>query len=170
MILENDTIALRPIDLDEVIFFFEMATDSYATKFWYGEYTGEKVPDYDAFIQEWDDFYFVDDEPDMGRCFFIIAEGDIIGEINYSVIDTDDKSTELDILIAYEDMVDRGFGTAALRMISEYLFSELDVKKCWLAVPESNERAKKACEKAGFIKEHSFSSNNILWDIMTLRT
>jgi len=47
----------------------------------------------------------------------------------------------------------RGFGTDAMRLILQYAFSELNLKRVSLALHSYNERALKSYEKAGFVLE-----------------
>jgi hypothetical protein len=51
MILEGKKVSLRPMTVEEITTFYEWATQSEATPFWYGELQGDKVPSYEKFLK-----------------------------------------------------------------------------------------------------------------------
>ncbi|MFC2091281.1 GNAT family N-acetyltransferase [Elusimicrobiota bacterium] len=169
MYIEGEQILLRPIEHEEMIFFYEMATESDAAQYLYGEYTGEEIPDYEDFVEDWGNFeQEYEEDADLGMCFFIVADGNIVGVVSYGVIGRDDDSTQIDILIADEDNMNRGYATEAISVLIEYLFEELNVQKCIAEIPADNKRAKRTFEKAGFIQEKKVKRNNINMDVLVI--
>jgi RimJ/RimL family protein N-acetyltransferase len=48
---------------------------------------------------------------------------------------------------------DRGIGTDCARLMLRYGFEKLNLNRIWLGVNAANERAVRAYEKAGFVRE-----------------
>jgi len=168
MKLEGKRITLRPMMLRERSQFFNWATRSDATPFWYGELYGDEVPSYVVFKVEWPDYYFTGSHPQKGRCFVIERERVPIGQINYNSIDAVDHSTELDILIADHKNQGQGLGTEAIRLLTGYLFREMSVRRCRIEVISRNPRAIRAYEKAGYAYTYTYIREGIEWLVMEI--
>jgi len=134
---------------DEIPLFYKWATQSDGTPFWYGELYGDKIPTFEEFIKDWKKYYFVEFEPEMGRCFVILLEKEPIGEINYNKISAN-RRVEIDIIIADDKNLGKGYGPDAIRTMIKYLFEKMDVKEVWVAAIKKNPRAVKAYKQAGF--------------------
>lgn len=93
---------------------------------------------------------------------FLVADkstGEGIGTIGLKNFDYTNRNVELFISLA----VSGGFGTDAVKTLVEYCFNHLNMHKVYLYVFESNTRAQRCYEKAGFKKEgmlidHHFSN------------
>ena len=164
----GEFVTLRPMHIKERFRFFKWATNSEATPYWYGQRTGDEVPSYIVFKLEWPDHYFTGEKPKKGQCFAIEESGKTIGQVNYNEIDPKSKSTNLDILIPEVKFQNRGFGTDAVRILTQYLFEELDVNKCWAEVNIQNQRAIRTLKKAGFTYFHTHEWGGATWHIMEL--
>jgi len=147
--------------VEEIPTFYEWATQSEATPFWYGELQGDEVPTYEEFLKDWKKYYFDGSEPEKGRSFVILVGGRAIGQINYNDIDREDNSVELDIIIAGDRDKNKGSGSDALQILSRYLFHKMNIQKCWIDVITKNPRAIRAYEKAGFRKTKTFVDSGI---------
>ena len=168
MILKGNLVDLRTMTLRERPLFFRWATRSDATPYWYGELYGDEVPSYVIFKLEWPNYYFDGSQPELGRCFMILREGRPIGQINYNKINNKDKSVELDILIAKQKDLGKGYGTDAIRTLTTYLFRAMDVRRCRIEVLAKNPRAVRAYEKAGFSHSYAYTRENIEWRVMEM--
>jgi RimJ/RimL family protein N-acetyltransferase len=135
---------------EEMPTFFEWATQSDATPYWYGELQGDKVPTFKEFCKDWKKHYFDGSAPEKGRCFVILIDDTAIGQVNYNEIDRRNDSVELDIIIAEDRYKNKGYGTDALQTLSKYLFLVMAIQKCWIDVVSKNPRAIRAYQKAGF--------------------
>ncbi|MDX2287098.1 MAG: GNAT family N-acetyltransferase [Bacteroidia bacterium] len=166
MILHGEHIFLRPMTIRERYLFFRWATRSDAAPFWYGDLYGDEPPSYFAFKADWQDYYFDGSRPEKGRCFAIMLAGKPIGQINYNEIENSDRSTELDILIASALHQGLGYGTEAIRLLTEYLFREMGVRRCRIEVVSRNPRAVRAYEKAGYRHSYSYIREGITWLVM----
>jgi RimJ/RimL family protein N-acetyltransferase len=166
--LEGTLIRLRPLTLKERPRFFGWATRSDATQFWYGERSGDDIPSYVIFKLEWPDYYFTEDHPDKGRSFAIEYQGEAIGQVNYNQIHHSDRSAELDILIAKQQYQGLGYGTEAIKLLTHYLFTVLQVRRCRIEVVSTNPRAKRAYAKAGYLHTYSYEREGIEWHVMEM--
>ncbi|MBW4846342.1 MAG: GNAT family N-acetyltransferase [Lachnospiraceae bacterium] len=76
-----------------------------------------------------------------------------VGIVSLSNIDYKNRSAECIIDIGAKDMWGKGIGKAALSLILEYAFSELNLHRVFLNVFSFNKRAIKLYEKMGFMHE-----------------
>jgi len=166
MELRGERVTLRPMTLRERRLFYQWATRSDATPFWYGDLYGDDVPSYVVFRHEWPDYYFVEEAPERGRAFAIVHQGRPIGQINYNKIEKRDRSVELDILIAHQKDQNRGLGSDAIRTLVSYLFTQMKVRRCRIEVVSENPRAVKAFDKAGFKHIYTYFRRGIVWHVM----
>lgn len=130
--------------------FFEMATNSDATPFLYGELYNDQIPTWDALFADYKDYYFNDSAPEKGRCFAIIHNNKVIGQINYNDINRSSNSVELDIWIADNRNTGKGYGPAALQTLMKFLKSALHVERFIVCPSAENPKAIKGYENAGF--------------------
>jgi RimJ/RimL family protein N-acetyltransferase len=156
MLLHGAKIILRPMSPEEVPPFYHWATESDNAKWWYGEMQGDTPPSYEKFLEDWKPHYFIDDEPEKGRCFVIEVQGKAVGQVNYNQIDRSDDSVELDILIADDENTGRGYGTDALKTLCRYLFDEMGIRTCFVEVIKDNPRAIRSYQKVGFTITNEF--------------
>lgn len=84
---------------------------------------------------------------------FVIAEKDthkVIGSCQLFNINWIHRSAELQIRIGDPNYFGRGFGVEAVEILCKFGFTELNLNRIYLNVFESNTRAIRAYEKAGF--------------------
>ena len=77
----------------------------------------------------------------------------VIGNTSFFPINQKARSVEIGIMIGEKDYWNKGYGTEAMRTMSRYGFEELNLNRIWLRVYDTNPRARKAYEKAGFVYE-----------------
>jgi RimJ/RimL family protein N-acetyltransferase len=155
--------------VDEAPLFYQWATQSEATPFWYGDLVSEPIPTYEQFMKDFKGYYFDGSEPEKGRSFTILVGKRAIGEINYNEIDRKHNSVDLDIIIADDRDKNRGHGSDALKALTRYLFQKMNVEVCRVETVSRNPRAIRAYEKAGFRKTEVFLENEIEWVRMELK-
>lgn len=73
-----------------------------------------------------------------------------IGNTSLFGIDWHCRSAEFGIMVGEKRYWDQGYGTEAVRLIVKYGFKTLNMHRIWLRVYETNPRAIRAYEKAGF--------------------
>ncbi len=77
----------------------------------------------------------------------------LIGTCAFDHIDWRVHTTEFGILIGEKSFWNRGYGTDAVRLLVKHGFETLNLNRIFLHVFESNPRAIRAYEKAGFSQE-----------------
>ncbi len=152
MNLIGDKVMLIPMVSEDKDDFFILATQSDGSNYWYDE-KQKSALNQDQFFQDWTDAYFDPAEIHGGQCFWIEVSKRCIGQINYNQIDIHNLKTELDIIIGNASDMGKGYGTDALKTLSNYLFSQLHLHKLWIEARANNPRAMSAYAKAGFQQE-----------------
>lgn len=85
-----------------------------------------------------------------------IRQGDgwrMIGNCGVHLIDWKNRSAELGIFIGEKSLWDQGYGTEAMRLLLRHGFETLNLNRLALEVFETNPRAMRSYEKAGFVLE-----------------
>jgi RimJ/RimL family protein N-acetyltransferase len=87
--------------------------------------------------------------------YFCICDelGRAIGRIDYEGFALPERQAELSILIGEKDVWSKGYGTEAITLLLEWLFSDRAAHRVWLEVFPENTRAQRAYEKVGFVRE-----------------
>src|SRR3989338_676713 len=148
-VLRGRNVTLRPMNEGERNIFYEWATRSSATPFWYGRLYRGKIPSREKFFRDWKPHYFNGSAPELGRCFVILVGNKAIGQVNYNKIDAE-KRVEIDIIIADEQNRGKGYGSDAIKRLVAYLFGRMKVREVWVAAIKKNPRAINTYKKAGF--------------------
>lgn len=76
-----------------------------------------------------------------------------VGDCGVFNIDWRNRSCELGILIGEKKFWNQGYGTETMKLLLEHCFETLNIHRVFLRVFESNPRAIRAYEKAGFVHE-----------------
>jgi diamine N-acetyltransferase len=77
----------------------------------------------------------------------------LIGSLGFTDISWRIRSAEFGILIGEKEYWGKGYGTEAVRLLTQYGFNTLNLNRIFLRVFEDNHRAIRAYEKAGFTLE-----------------
>jgi RimJ/RimL family protein N-acetyltransferase len=85
-----------------------------------------------------------------------------IGNVWLWDIDWRHRKAELRILIGDGNYHGKGLGTEAIKLAALFAFKELNLHKIYAYVLGSNERAKKAFEKAGFSEEGNLRKDRLI--------
>lgn len=86
------------------------------------------------------------------QAFWIVVGGEVVGEIELIDIRRGDRTAELRIGIAHAELLGRGLGSRAIRLILSYAVDHLHLATVYLRVREANRRAVRCYEKCGFRK------------------
>ena len=86
------------------------------------------------------------------------SEGDqeqwkLIGSCGFFNLDQRNRSTEFGIMIGEKAYWNQGYGTESVRLLCQHGFHTLNLHRIYLRVLETNPRAIRAYEKAGFTHE-----------------
>ncbi len=77
----------------------------------------------------------------------------LVGTTAFDNIDWRNRCSEFGIMIGEKSVWNHGYGTEAVRMLCKYGFNTLNLNRIFLHVFETNPRAIRTYEKAGFILE-----------------
>jgi RimJ/RimL family protein N-acetyltransferase len=77
----------------------------------------------------------------------------LIGTFAFDGIDWRNASSEFGIMIGDKAYWNQGYGTEAVRLLCQHGFDTLNLNRIFLHVFETNPRAIRAYEKAGFVHE-----------------
>ncbi len=77
----------------------------------------------------------------------------MIGDCGFNFIDQHNRSGEVGIFIGRKDLWNRGYGSEAMCLLLKHGFNTLNLHRIFLRVFESNARAVRSYEKAGFVQE-----------------
>jgi RimJ/RimL family protein N-acetyltransferase len=87
------------------------------------------------------------------RAYAVLKAGTHVGNVVLDRIDPYARSARLSIYIGEGSLRGRGLGTATLRAVLRTAFGSLGLRKVWLIVHVLNERAIRAYEHVGFVRE-----------------
>lgn len=76
-----------------------------------------------------------------------------IGMVQHTFPNPRLRNTQIDILIGETEFRETGYGSDALKVMLRHLFEDLKVHRVWHTLRANNERAQRAAEKLGFVKE-----------------
>lgn len=76
-----------------------------------------------------------------------------IGNVWLWNIDTRHRKAELRVLIGEANGQNKGLGTEAISLLSQFAFKRMNLHKVYAYVLETNPRARKSFEKAGYLLE-----------------
>jgi RimJ/RimL family protein N-acetyltransferase len=85
-----------------------------------------------------------------------------VGNCGLIDIDWQNRSAEMGILIGEKQYWNQGFGSKAMRLLLKHGFENLNLHRLWLRVFETNQRAIRSYEKAGFTLEGKFREAQFL--------
>jgi RimJ/RimL family protein N-acetyltransferase len=88
-----------------------------------------------------------------GSRFAIEADGELIGQCGLRNFDQAAHTCELGITIGDPNYWGRGYGRDAVKLLLDYAFRLRNIRKVWLRVDGSNERAYRAYRACGFVEE-----------------
>jgi diamine N-acetyltransferase len=109
------------------------------------------IPTWEQFCNDYVMCFFDGTQEEVGRCYVIEAEGEAVGHISYSQMDTHENFAELDIWMRAAKYCGRGYGSDALRALVQHLHDRYHVTEFILRPSRRNPRAIRAYARAGFV-------------------
>jgi len=76
-----------------------------------------------------------------------------VGNCGFGSIDHRNRNAEIGIFIGRKDLWNLGYGTETMRLMLQHGFNTLNLHRIFLRVYDSNKRAIRSYEKAGFVHE-----------------
>ncbi|PAD77647.1 GNAT family N-acetyltransferase [Paenibacillus campinasensis] len=145
--LEGERLYLRPISQEDVDGYYHMLFNKEMRRL-----TGTRQ----IFTIEGIRRYIEDRSTDSSSVLLLIALQDtdqVIGDIALQDIDSVNRNAGMRIAIDSEQHLGKGYGPEAMKLLLEYSFGQLNLHRVELQVFDFNERAIKAYEKVGFVRE-----------------
>jgi RimJ/RimL family protein N-acetyltransferase len=113
--------------------------------------------------------------PDERPLVIEISEGDgwrMIGNLSLLNIDWRNRSAEVGIFIGDKSCWNQGYGTEAMKLMLRHAFEMLNLNRVYLRVYETNPRAIRAYQKAGYVVEgrdrQGEYRNGKYWDVIRM--
>jgi RimJ/RimL family protein N-acetyltransferase len=162
-LLTTKILTIRPATLPDKKKIFNWLANSDLTSEMLGppNFSDNPIPTWDEFDNDYLDYFFDGSQPMKGRCFVLEHNGLEIGQINYNEIDTNTKSTEIDIWLSERQFTGKGLGTEAIKALCNYLDKSFDCKTIYIAPSKRNSIAIKSYKKAGFMETDQLPMNFI---------
>ena len=109
---------------------------------------------------------YIDTLPDYFKFFSIINQNtnEWLGNIKLGPINTIHKFAEIGILV-FQRYWNKGYGSAAIRELSNYAFCSLQLHKVFAGVLRPNTASIRAFEKAGFEYEYTIRNQYLVNDV-----
>lgn len=82
-----------------------------------------------------------------------IADHRVVGEVVLFALDADHDAMEFRIALVGRQEFDHGYGTEATRLVRDFAFGPLGLRRLSLEVGASNARARRVYDRAGFVVE-----------------
>lgn len=87
---------------------------------------------------------------------FVIADKETeeyIGQLDLRKIDWKNQAVELGIVIGKKELLGKGLGAEAIKLLQRFVFQRLNMNRLELIVHDYNQRAYKCYKKCGFVEE-----------------
>lgn len=87
---------------------------------------------------------------------FVIADkttAEYMGQIDLIKIDWKNRMGEMGIVIGRKDLLGKGIGAEAIKLLQDFVFQRLNLNRLQLIVHDYNERAQQCYKKCGFVEE-----------------
>ena len=152
MEIKGSKIKLRPAILSERRLIYAWLAKSDLTPSFMGlpDYPDFHIPTLKEFCQDYKESFFSSAGNKNGRTFIIVANDIRVGTIGYDLFDDRKCRVVLDIWMRSERYCGKGYGSAALMTICDYLNNKYGIKDFYISPSLRNKRAIAAYRKAGF--------------------
>jgi RimJ/RimL family protein N-acetyltransferase len=148
-IIRGEQVYLRPTERDDVPTFVRWFNDADVLR-----NLAMFAPMSDAAEAAWfDRMLAAQGSTDYHFVICLLADDRAIGTIGLHDISWKDGTADFGIAIGEKGEWNKGYGTDALRAISDFGFGALRLERIGLFVYEGNDGARRAYEKAGFLHE-----------------
>lgn len=148
-ILRGELVYLRPAERDDLDRFVSWFADAETTR-----HLLIRAPFNRAMEEQWfDAMVTAQGRTDYHFVICRLTDGEPIGTVGLHDLDLVNGNAEFGIMIGVKSEWNKGFGTDALRAISDFGFGELRLERIELEVYAGNARGRRSYEKAGFTLE-----------------
>src|SRR4030042_17418 len=98
----------------------------------------------------------LDDDPTRKSFVIESLSGQYLGTCGRDLMAPRDRKARVGIVIGLPEYWDKGFGREALKLLAQYAFDFLNLRKLYLETYAFNPRALKCYQDAGFVQEGVF--------------
>lgn len=147
--IRGELVYLRPAEREDIDLFVRWFADEETTR-----YLANRAPFSKAMEEKW--FESMVEQQGKRQYHFVIcllADDRAIGTAGFHHVNQEDGHATFGISIGEKSEWSRGYGTDALRAICDFGFGQLRLERIELDVYETNKRAQRSYEKAGFVTE-----------------
>lgn len=147
--IRGEQVYLRPAEREDIDLFVRWFADAETTRF-----LSMRAPFSKAMEEKW--FESMVEQQGKRSYHFVIcllADDRAIGTAGFHHVNEEDGHASFGISIGEKAEWSKGYGTDALRAICNFGFGQLRLERIELDVYESNLRAQRSYEKAGFVTE-----------------
>jgi diamine N-acetyltransferase len=151
-LIRGSLVFLRPGERSDIPLFVRWLSDARTA-----EFIAIRSPIGLAMEERWFDDML--DHHGRDRWFFVIArlEDDRpVGSIDLHLLDLNNGSAGLGIVIGDPADTSQGYGSDAIRALLGFGFGELRLERIWLDVYDDNARGRHVYERLGFVQEATF--------------
>ena len=152
----NSLIRLRPATPADRRAVYEWAacSDLTATMMGPPDFPENPVPTWKQFCDDYGPQFFDGSRPQRGRSFVIERHdtAEAVGHISYDCHGARPRFAELDMWMRDSSCCGHGFGSEALRLLSDHLHKTLGISEMILRPSARNVRAIRSYEKARFVR------------------
>ena len=168
--IQGKNITLIDAAIEDRLAVYEWCFHAETTKCHFGppDFPDMKLPSYDEFRADYEDYFFDGSRLEDGRGYLITYEGEAIGFISYTAFHLKDGIAELDSWIPLEANCGKGYGNDAIITLSDYLHKKQGINTVIMAPHVKNLRAVRAYEKAGFVQSNIPMSDFLLDEFIEL--
>jgi RimJ/RimL family protein N-acetyltransferase len=92
-------------------------------------------------------------ESQNDHLFCVMANGRLVGTVGLHECDYFNRNARIGTLIFNPDTRGRGYGTKAIRLVIEYAFKKLDLRKVYVNLLADNQRRQSYFQRLGFRQE-----------------
>lgn len=110
----------------------------------------KSISDWNQFNLDYENFYYDYNRKNLGSIMIIDKDGEEIGCIRYSCFHLKPGRAELDVWLKAKKYCGSGYGTDAIKLMINYLKTELNINKFIISPSADNKRAIRSYKKAGF--------------------
>jgi len=145
-ILVAETVRLRPVQESDLPHFQRWLADDELRR-WMGG-----LPAQPTLEEEYEWYFRRREDPDSVLWAIETADGELLGttELRLSL---ENRRGEVGIGIFDRENWGKGYGTAAMLLVLEYAFEDLELNRVELTTDQDNARAIRSYEKCGFVRE-----------------
>jgi len=111
----------------------------------------------EEYLRDEDNFF--PGEKSKNAYLLIEKDGEFIGWISHTYHDGKIKNFEIDIVLKVLSLTGKGLGTKIITSLTDYLNKEYNIKTFIIRPGKHNQRAIRAYEKSGFIKNENFDAS-----------